>query len=153
MEILQEAVHRHPSEETPFKLTALELIREFQEEKKRIPGLGHRIHTSDPRTQRLFELARELGIARYGVAMLEAIQEALAEETKDLPINVDGAIAAILVDLEIPSAMANAFFILARVPGLVAHIVEEQQRERPMRRIHPTAHGYDGPVARNLPQS
>ena len=150
MEILREALRRHPSEETPFTLTALELVREYRAHGKRIPGLGHRIHTSDPRTQRLFELAKEYGIAGYGIAMLEAIHTALANESKALPINVDGAIAAILVDLDIPLSLANAFFILARVPGLVAHITEEQQREKPMRRIHPTDHAYDGPSPRRL---
>jgi citrate synthase/citryl-CoA lyase len=34
--------------------------------------------------------------------------------------------------------------MMARVPGLVAHVYEEQTRERPMRRIHPTDHEYDG---------
>jgi citrate synthase len=67
-----------------------------------------------------------------------------------LPINVDGAIAAILVDLEIPPDIGNAFFIMARIPGLVAQIFEEQTRERPMRRIHPTDVSYDGPGPRSL---
>ena len=63
---------------------------------------------------------------------------------------MDGAIAALLVDLKIPSGLANAFFIIARVPGLVAHVHEEQTRERPMRRINPASHLYDGPPAREL---
>jgi citrate synthase len=63
---------------------------------------------------------------------------------------VDGAIAALLIDMEMPRAIANAFFMMARVPGLVAQVHEEQSRERPMRRIHPTDHTYDGPSARSL---
>lgn len=51
-----------------------------------------------------------------------------------------------LVDLGMPSALANTFFMMARLPGLVAHIHEEQTRERPMRPIHPTDHEYDGPL-------
>ena len=77
--------------------------------------------------------------------MIQAFRTALASSGKELPINVDGAIAAVLVDMQIPSGMANAFFIIARVPGLVAHVMEEKTRERPMRRIHPTDHAYDGP--------
>jgi hypothetical protein len=41
--------------------------------------------------------------------------------------------------------------MIARVPGLVAHAVEEQARERPMRRIDPVNHVYDGPAPRPLP--
>jgi len=34
---------------------------------------------------------------------------------------------------------------------MVAHIEEERHRERPMRRIHPSDHEYDGPAPRDLP--
>ncbi len=36
--------------------------------------------------------------------------------------------------------------MIARTPGLVAHVTEEQTRERPMRRIDPVNHAYDGPL-------
>ena len=95
-------------------------------------------------------MAEECGVAGDGIAMIRGIQKALSATGKNLPINVDGAIAALLIDLEIPQALANAFFIMARVPGLVAHIYEEQTRERPMRRINPSDHEFDGPKARSL---
>jgi citrate synthase len=60
-----------------------------------------------------------------------------------MPVNVDGAIAAILLDLGLPIELSNTFFRMARLPGLIAHIHEEKIRERPMRRID---HKYDGPV-------
>jgi hypothetical protein len=40
--------------------------------------------------------------------------------------------------------------MIALTPGLGAHVIEEQTREKPMRRIDPVNHGYDGPPARNL---
>ena len=58
-----------------------------------------------------------------------------------------------LVDLKIPVALANAFFMIARVPGLVAQCYEESTRERPMRAIHPGEFKYDGPPARTLPKT
>jgi citrate synthase len=85
--------------------------------------------------------------------MLQALRETLAKDGKELPINVDGAIAALLIDMDIPRELANAFFIMARVPGLVAHIYEEQTTQRPMRRIHPSDHSYDGPEPRTLANS
>jgi citrate synthase len=127
-----------------------ELLASYQQQKKRIPGLGHRLHTEDPRTEKLFALAEELGLAGKAVGLLLALQAVLAAKGKPLPINVDGAIGAILFDLGVPSALANAFFFIARLPGLVAQVYEEQSREKPMRRIHPTAHEYDGTDPRSL---
>ena len=69
---------------------------------------------------------------------------------KSLPINVDGAIAAVLCEWGIPPEIGNAFFIIARVPGLVAHIHEEWKRMRPMREIHPRDFEYDGPDEREI---
>lgn len=150
MGVLQEGLQRVAEGSKSIDAVAGDLIAEYQIEKKRIAGLGHRIHTADPRTDRLFSLAEELGVASDGVAMIRALQSAFNSIGKHLPINVDGAIAALLVDLDMPRELANAFFIIARVPGLVAHIHEERTQQRPMRRIHPTDHEYDGPEPRSL---
>lgn len=150
MGVLEEGLHLVKEAGKDMETIAVELLAEYREKKIRIAGFGHRIHTSDPRTARLFSLAEELGVAGEGVAMMMAIQKAFHESGKDLPINVDGAIAALLFDLKMPRELANAFFIMARVPGLVTHIHEEQTRERPMRRIHPSDHTYDGPAPRDL---
>lgn len=40
----------------------------------------------------------------------------------------------------------NGIFMIARTPGLIAHVIEKQTREKPMRRIDPVKHGYDGPA-------
>jgi len=146
MGVVQEGLDRMAAGGQGVQEAAAEMIDEFRVTKRRIPGLGHRVHTDDPRTRRLFELAAELELAGDGVAMLQALAAELNAKTgKSLPINVDGAIAAVLVDLEMPRELANGFFIMARVPGLMAHINEEKTRMRPMRRIHPTDHEYDGP--------
>jgi citrate synthase len=151
MGVLEEGLRLVKESGKDLETIAVDLLAEYREKKMRIAGFGHRIHTADPRTARLFSLAEELGVANEGVAMMMAIQKAFQDSGKDLPINVDGAIAALLIDLKMPRDLANAFFIMARVPGLVAHIHEEQTRERPMRRIDPSDHAYDGPAARELP--
>ncbi len=130
-----------------LRQAASDLVTAQRAAGKRMPGFGHRIHTADPRVARLFALAEEAHVAGRGVATVRLLADALAAQTgRVLPINVDGALAAILFDLSIPPELANAFFIMARVPGLVAHIREEQTRQRPMRAIHPTDHAYDGPT-------
>jgi citrate synthase len=150
MAILQQLIHRTQSSDQLIDEAAEALIDEYKAQKKRIAGLGHRIHTSDPRTARLFTLAEEVGVSGLGVRAMQALADGYARRGKSLPINVDGAIAALLVDLDVPRELANAFFIMARVPGLVAHVYEEQTGQRPMRHIHPTNHTYDGPPARSL---
>jgi citrate synthase len=122
-------------------------VQQYFAEKKRLPGFGHRLHTRDPRTSRLLELADAAQVTGEAIVMLRALAEALKAVGKLLPINVDGAIAAVLLDLDIPPELGNTFFMMARLPGLVAHIHEESTRQRPMRRIHPTDHDYDGPDA------
>ncbi len=114
----------------------------------RISGFGHRVHTKDPRTARLFELAAAAGLTEAQgrhIGAARAVERAFATIGKPLPINVDGAIGAILADLGLDPRVFNGIFMIARTPGLVAHVVEEQTREKPMRRIDPVNHAYDGP--------
>lgn len=118
---------------------------------QRMSGFGHRIHTRDPRTARLFQLADEAGIAGCHCAAAHAVAAAFEKAGKKLPINVDGAMGAILADLGFDPAVMNGLFMIARVPGLVAHVVEEQSQHKPMRRINAADHVYTGPESRKVP--
>jgi citrate synthase len=120
------------------------------------PGFGHRYHTIDPRATRLLQIAHELEVDHAYTRMLRAIDHALmhhpALKDRPLPVNIDGAIAAVCGDLGLAPEVADALLIISRVPGLAAHVLEEQRREAPMRVIDPTQHTYDGPPERRLPQ-
>jgi citrate synthase len=129
---------------------AVRTLATMREAGERMPGFGHRVDTKDPRTARLFELAREAGIDGAHMQAACAVEKAFADAKKSLPINVDGAIGAILADLGMNLAAFNGIFMIARTPGLIAHVIEEQTREKPMRRIDPVNHGYDGPPSRSL---
>jgi citrate synthase len=133
------------------EVTVAEVSR-IKAEGERISGFGHRIHTKDPRTARMFELAAEAGLSggpNTHIGAARAVERAFAAIGKPLPINVDGAIGAILADLGLDPRVFNGIFMIARTPGLVAHVAEEQTREKPMRRIDPVNHAYDGPVEEN----
>ncbi len=116
----------------------------------RMSGLGHRIHSADPRTARLFDLARDAGAFGVHCETAMAVEAVFREQGKSLPINVDGAIGAVLADLGFEPEIMNGLFMIARVPGLIAHVREEQTRMKPMRKVVPGAHQYDGPDARRL---
>jgi succinyl-CoA synthetase alpha subunit len=129
---------------------ATRTLATMRETGERMSGFGHRLHTKDPRTTRLFELAREAGVDGVHTQAARAVEKAFAAAKKALPINVDGAIGAILADLGMNLAAFNGIFMIARTPGLITHVLEEQTREKPMRRIDPVKHGYDGPPSRTF---
>ncbi|MHC4993227.1 MAG: citryl-CoA lyase [Planctomycetota bacterium] len=137
------------ADDDPYCVAAV-VIDEMKAEGRRLPGFGHRVHKHDPRTARLFELAAQAGVAGEHIDAARTIERVFLAAGKALPINVDGAIAAVLADLGFPRAAMNGIFMIARMPGLVAHVVEEQTRERPMRRIDPNGFEYDGPAPRSL---
>src|SRR5829696_4831817 len=101
------------------------------------PGFGHRFHTRDPRAGRLFQMALELELEGEHVRMLRAAERAvearLDQFGRPLPVNVDGAIAAICADLGFAYELGNAVFLISRLPGLIAHAHEERTRQAPMR--------------------
>jgi citrate synthase len=121
------------------------------------PGFGHRFHTRDPRAARLFQMALELELEGEHVRMIRAAERALdARQEKvgrPLPVNVDGAIAAVCADLGFAYDLGNAIFLISRLPGLIAHAHEERSRQTPMRQIDPKDHDYDGSQARRLPET
>ena len=148
MEIAKRAAESGVDEKKVVK----DVLDEMKAEGKRASGFGHRLHTKDPRTLKLFSLAEELGLAGKHVRIARTVEKVLGEQMgKVLPINVDGAIAALLCDLGIPAEIGNAFFIISRVPGMVAHIHEERTRMKPMRKIDPENFEYDGPPERSVP--
>jgi hypothetical protein len=125
---------------TPLNEAAPQLLAEYKDAGKRIAGFGHRFHTADPRTARLFELAEEAGAFGRHCEAAKAVEQVFADKGKPLPINVDGAIGAILADLGFEPAVMNGLFMIPRCAGMVAHVREEQTRMKPMRKVDPVAH-------------
>jgi citrate synthase len=93
-------------------------------ENKRIPGLGHPIHKPvDPRTTRLFEIARDTGY--YGKYC--RLMEAIAKE-RNLTLNATGAIGALACELGLDWKVVKGLGVMARAIGLVGHILEETRQ-------------------------
>jgi len=149
---LQDGVIRAKNEDLPLEQISELLVKESREQKKRILGFGHRVHSSDPRTKKLFDLADELNISSSHVMLSKNIEKELEKQTgRKLPINVDGAIAAISSDMGFDWRLGKAFFLLGRVAGLTAQVYEEQTKFKPMRKIFEVNCEYDGPEERDLP--
>jgi citrate synthase len=150
--LLLENVKKAHEASTSAGEVAKSIVRDAKEQKKRLPGFGHRVHTDDPRTKKLLKLAKELKIAGEHVELAEAIQKELSIGGKSLPINVDGAIAAATADMGFDWRMGKGFFLIGRAAGLVAQVYEEQSRYKPMRHIARADYDYDGPDERDLPE-
>ena len=127
------------------------LIERYIGEGKRVKGLGHRVHTEDPRRDAMWSLAEECGIAGKHIQVSRLVTEIFEEvKGKRLPINVDGVIGAVVADAELEPVMAKVLFIYGRIAGLSAHYFEEVATQRPMRRVDFSGAVYAGPRERHI---
>lgn len=140
--LIHDGVEEARRDGIPIEEAAVRAVERAVQNKQRLPGLGHRVHTTDPRVQVLFEMARQLDVAGDGIRFATAMERAAAERIKKLPLNIDGALAAILYDLGFDARAATLIFIVGRVAGITAEVAEEYARERPMRIRIPVR--YDG---------
>jgi len=144
--ILQEYAQK---EGEPLKIAG-ELLADLKAENLRMPGFGHRLHKIDPRTVRLFEMADEFGFSGKHQTLAKAIEKIFKDRGKSLPINVDGAIGAVISDMGFDWRLGKGFFIISRTVGLIAHANEELAREKPMRKLGISDYIYDGPPPQEL---
>ncbi len=148
--ILQEALVSHP--ETPADELARSLVAERRASGQRFPGFGHRMHDPDPRAVRLLALADEQDLSGRHVALARALEQALLDATgRSLPMNVDGAIAAILSDLGIDWRFGKSLFIISRTAGLAAQVYEQMATGKPLKFAAPVEAEYVGPEEKKLP--
>ena len=137
---------------------ARRMVEQVQPKGHPPPGFGHRFHTRDPRAARLLQLALELELEGRYVQLIRSVERILAERSAasgepPVPVNADGVIAAVCGDLGLTAESASVLFMVSRLPGIVAHAIEEQQRQPPMRLIDPSDYVYDGPGERRLPET
>jgi len=148
MALIREGVEESRRDGIAIEDAAARAVERAVQSRTRLPGLGHRVHTTDPRVKVLFDLARQHGVAGDGVAFVSALERAAAGRIKTLPLNIDGALAAILHDLGFDPPAGKLIFIVGRVAGLTAEVAEEYAREKPMRIRIPVQ--YDGEPPRTI---
>jgi len=129
------------------------MLTDYMRRGQRVEGLGHRVHTQDPRRDVLWKMADESGLAGPCVAISKIVGD-LFEKVRgmSLPINVDGVIGAIVADMGLPTDLAKALFVYGRVAGLSAHYFEEIASQSPMRRINFAEAVYKGKELREFPK-
>jgi citrate synthase len=149
-EMLIEAVGWNRSEAE----SAGEAVDRWLERRGTVPGLGHPIHKkAEPRAVTLRRVALDRdGWLSHG-RMLDAIEAEVARRKgRTIPINLAGAIGALLADLGFDPLAIGGLGALSYGMSLLAHVVEEIREGVPLR-IIPRQLGarYTGPEERHLP--
>ena len=117
-------------------VSSAEVVASYKEAGERIPGYGHRVLSKDHRAISLFSIAKKTGVSGVHVDRAISIEKALNKESsKPLPLNIDGAMAAVLCDMGFSPPEGEAVFLIARSPGLLAHVIEEQNSGAGIRRL------------------
>ncbi len=130
-----------------------QIIEDYSKAGKRVPGYGHKIYKeSDPRTQTLFKIARQNKLFGKYCELSTEIESEFKKTGKQLPLNIDGAIAALISEMGFDWRLGKAFFIIPRVVGMAAHAHEEVTKEKPFRRFEESEIVYEGPPKRELPK-
>lgn len=94
-----------------------------------LPGIGHPLHKPiDPRTPRLWQIAKENGLHGSYVELMNLISVTAERRTgRSLPVNATGAVAALACELGLPWRIVRGLGVMARAIGLVGHILEESE--------------------------
>jgi citrate synthase len=116
-----------PTDDAGWDAVARRLVTETKAAGRFVPGLGHPVHKQgDPRTPKLFELARDNDVYGPHLALFAAIGRVSGDVLgRHLPLNGAGVCGAVLADIDFPLGVARGAAILARCAGLLGQLAEE----------------------------
>ena len=111
---------------------AVEYIKDKIEAGEKVMGFGHRVYKNeDPRGQELKGIARELGHKRGNdrwFQILQQVETAMEPyRAKGIYPNVDFYAGAVYSLLGIPEEQFIPMFVVGRMPGWVAHVLEQYE--------------------------
>lgn len=130
---------------------AADLVEEFAAQKKYISGIGHRkyrVDMPDPRVIEITKYAEGLNDPKY-TKLAREVEKVTVAKKGNLILNVDGAIAAVLLDLLaekegytedelqklVDIEFFNAIFIASRSVGFLAHALDQKRLDEGLLRL------------------
>jgi citrate synthase len=134
MKNLQEGIKVSEVYKRAIYETASFIIEEFKNKGNKVPGYGHRYHKEDPRARKLLKVSKKYGCNGKHVELAVEMENILMNE-KGIKMNIDGANAAILSDMGFDWRLGCGMFIIGRIPGILAHVIEEISNEESFRKI------------------
>ena len=107
-----QCVSRSKKENIDLREATSRELTEYIRAGRRVEGLGHRIHTQDPRRDVLWRLSEGAGVAAESVAVSKIITDVFKHvRGMNLPINVDGVIGAFVADMMLDPVVGIAVVI------------------------------------------
>jgi citrate synthase len=127
---LHDALAAHdelPTDDAGWDSLARIVVSATKDARRLVPGLGHPVHkVTDPRTPRLFAIAKESGCLGPHLRLFAAIGRVHPEILgRTLALNGAGVCGAALADIDLPIELLRGFALLARAAGLLGQIAEE----------------------------
>jgi len=136
------------------KMTVDDFLAYMKKEVGPVPGIGHRIKSlrnPDKRVKELVSYVKGLGIPTPHLDFALAVEKVTSAKKENLILNVDGTMAAVLVDIGFPVDSLNGFFILSRTIGLIGHWVDQKRQESRLIRLFDYLVSYAAPKRREVP--
>lgn len=132
-------------------ISASAFVENFAQKKEYISGIGHkkyRVDLPDPRVKELLSYVEKLEHRKFTTYAL-AIEKITVGKKGNLILNVDGAIAAVLLDIlsekeglsegelkELTKTeFFNALFVLSRSVGFIAHFLDQKRLDEGLFRL------------------
>ena len=153
-EFLDNAVKMMKDEKISMDEAAKRVVAKVRTEKKRIPGLGHPTHKGDDfRARKLRQIAADNGFLGDKIKMFEAIHAEFLRSTgkQGICINVDGMLGAVMSEMGFRPLQMAAVALIAVVPGIMAHVIEEIEEGKPLRIVRDEENDYLGQPERPVP--
>lgn len=153
-QFIEDAYRRMLDEGLSVEATAGHVVEEVRARKRRIPGFGHPTHKGeDFRATKLWKIAAECGFVGDKTRLYQAIHAEFLRVTgkQGICINVDGAMACIMTEMGFRPMEMVAIAMLAVLPGIMAHVIEEIEEGIPLRIVPDEGMDYLGAPERKLP--
>lgn len=130
---------------------SIDFVEDFARKREYIAGIGHRkyrVDLPDPRVQALLRYSQDLEKKRF-TKFAKSIEDITIHKKGNLILNVDGAIAAVLLDILsekegysdsqlqdlVSTEFFNALFILSRSVGFIAHFLDQKRLDEGLFRL------------------
>lgn len=132
-------------------VTPQDFVESFAVRKEYIPGIGHkkyRTDNPDPRVAVLLKFAQKLQDKKY-TTFAQQVEAVTTDKKANLILNLDGAVAAIMLDLLtekeelsttelkecVDTEFFNGLFILPRSAGFIAHYLDQKRLDEGLFRL------------------
>ncbi len=119
-----------------------------------VPGIGHRVKSlrnPDKRVKELVRYVKSLDVPMPHLDFALEVEKVTAAKKDNLILNVDGTMAAVLVDIGFPVDSLNGFFLLARTIGLIGHWTDQKRQGSRLIRLFNYLVSYAAPSRREVP--